>query len=606
MPREPTPETRWTGLGLAPGIAIAPLRLYKRDEPAIPERRLAEDEVEAETKRLETALLHTRQELLDIRARLAELGGEGAAIFEAHLLTVDDPAIVEDILRHICDSRECAERAVILTAERYAALFRDMEDDYLRERATDVRDVARRILRNLAALPPAGAPPASPAAPSSAAPDAPVFPPSPCILAARDLSPSDTVALHRPNVLGIVLANGSPTSHVAILTRAMGIPAVTRVGDAFDILFDTAPCILDGTRGTLVLHPTPETLRRYNALRDSREAIRTRLEELRPLSATTLDGHHVPLLANIELPTDVPDVTRRGAEGVGLYRTEYLFLADEPNPDEQTQYLAYANAARTLAPAPVILRTVDLGGDKLTPELRRENESNPFLGWRAIRFCLARPDMFKAQLRAILRAGALNPNLSLMYPMVSRLGEVLAANALLAECKAELAAAGIPHNPSIRVGIMVEIPSAALSAAELAKHVDFFSIGTNDLTQYTLAVDRGNEHVANLYDPAHPAVLRLVKMTIDAATAASIPVGLCGEMAGNPLYALLLVGLGTSELSVTPLLVPIVKEVIRNATLAQCRDLAERALLLPTGDEVRDLCRDLLSRVAPHILKLTD
>lgn len=596
-PVEPLPpaaapaETVLTAMPLAPGIAIAPLRFHAPDEPDVPVRRIAPEAVRAETERLEKALLATRDELHALRT---SLGGDSAAIFDAHLLAVDDPDFLARIHREICDGKVCAEHAVARAGAYFADRFSKMEDDYLKERANDIRDVVRRIVHALAA----------PAAGGGAAVPAVAGPPA--ILVARELTPSEAMNLRGSGVAGLVVESASPTSHVAILTRALGIPAVTRLSSPIAALPEGAQAVLDGTRGTLTIRPAEATLSEKAREKAVADALRGRLAALKGEPCRLVDGKRVMLEANLDMPRDAEEALQGGAEGVGLYRTEYLFLDGSGIPGEETQFAAYAHIARLFAPRRVVLRTLDLGGDKLAGNLHPGMESNPFLGWRAIRLCLGREDIFRPQLRAMLRASALNPNLEIMYPMISRAGEIDRANALLAECKEELRREGKEFNENVSIGVMVEIPAAALTARDLARKVAFFSIGTNDLTQYTLAVDRGNEQVAHLYDPLHPAVLRLIAETIEAGEAAGIETGVCGEMAGRALYAPLLVGMGAKSLSASPRNLPTVKAVLRALDSTECRELARAALQSADGAATKERCRALVARRAPELLPLVD
>jgi phosphotransferase system enzyme I (PtsI) len=390
------------------------------------------------------------------------------------------------------------------------------------------------------------------------------------------------------------------------MARAMDLPAIVGLRGACNKLTDGDPVILDGVRGLLVLHPSPARETDYGRIARSRAIIQKRLTTLKDEAAITLDGHAVALAANIEMPADMEAVWARGARGVGLFRSEYLFLTSGGDPSEERQYKAYADVARQTLPESAIIRTLDLGGDKLPATVKLPEESNPFLGWRAIRLCLDRPATFKAQLRAILRASAHNPKLRIMYPMISSAAEVDRANALLEECKSELAAARLAFNPDIEVGVMIEIPSAALTADLIAPKVKFFSIGTNDLVQYTLAVDRGNERVAHLYEPTHPAVLKLIRLTVEASHRHGIWTGVCGETAGNPVLTPLLIGLGVDELSASPGAVPLVKDVIRHIRFSEAQALAEASRGMATGAEVLEHCRALIRRAAPEILELAE
>ena len=589
MPTERNLEFK--GIGVSSGVIAGAVLLLKNDDEPLPEYAITSEDVSREMIRLEAALIDTRRQLNDIQRRVGEaMGTESAGIFEAHLQVVDDPGFVDEVYRDVRGKRVNVEKVLADVSERFAQTLSKMEDDYLRERAADIRDVSRRILRNLmggggnllAGLE------------------------TPRLLVARDIAPSEMAAFDRHKILGVATELGSPTSHTAIMARAMELPAIVGLRGICERLADGDRAILDGVRGVLVLHPTAAREEDYGRIARSRAVIQKRLGGLRDEAATTLDGHAVELSANIEMPGDVKAVLARGARGIGLFRSEYLFLANAGEPDEEHQYRAYAEVAGQIMPEGVIVRTLDLGGDKLPVLGKKTAESNPFLGWRAIRLCLGRVATFKTQLRAILRASAHNPRLRIMYPMVSSAGEVDQANAILEECKAELEAAGVPFNRAVEVGVMIEIPSAALTADLIAPKVKFFSIGTNDLVQYTLAVDRVNERVAYLYEPTHPAVLRLIRMTVEASHRHGIWTGVCGEMAGNPILVPLLLGLGVDELSASPGAIPLVKDVIRRIRHSEAVDLAEASRGLATGAEVMDLCRALVGRAAPEILELAE
>ncbi len=584
-------ELELRGIGVSPGIAAGPVLLLQGDDLPLPEYAIAAEEVPREMLRLEEALIATRRQLHDIQRRVEDaLGSESAGIFEAHLQVVDDPSFVDEIFRDLRDKRKNVEKILFDAAERYARTLRQMEDDYLRERATDIRDVTRRILRNLA----------------GGGVDWLAGLDSPRVLVARDLAPSEMVAFDRRKILGVVTELGSPTSHAAIMARAMDLPAIVGLHAVCEKARDGDRVILDGVRGVLVLRPSPAREEDYGRIARGRIVIQKRLATLKDEPAVTRDGHAVALSANIEMPADVEAAWARGARGIGLFRSENLFLASGGDPSEERQYEAYAEVARRIMPESAIIRTLDLGGDKMPASVKLPDEANPFLGWRAIRLCLDRPVLFKTQLRAILRASAHNPNLRIMYPMISSAAEVDRANALLEECKAELAAAGLAFNAAVEVGVMIEIPSAALTADLIAPKVKFFSIGTNDLVQYTLAVDRGNERIAQLYEPTHPAVLQLIRHTVEVSHRHGIWTGVCGEAAGNPILAPLLLGIGVDELSASPGAVPLVKDVVRQIRYAEAQDLAEAARGMATGAEVLELCRALVRRVAPEILELAE
>jgi len=585
----PLKELEFKGIGVSRGIVSGPVLLLNVDEPPLPDLDISPEQIPLELSRLEQALAETRQQLHEIQERVGEaMGSESAGIFEAHLHVLDDPTFWEEVFRELKEKNQNIERILLEVSERYAQTLLEMEDDYLRERAADIRDVTRRLLKNLV----------------GAGGDLLGGLSSPHILVAHDIAPSDMAAMDCQHILGIVTELGSATAHSAILARAMELPAIVGMGGICSELTDEDRVIMDGVRGLLIQNPSPEREADYRQLSHSRAEIRSRLDALKGEEARTPDGHAVILSANIELSSDVPSVWSNGACGIGLYRSEYLYLINQGDPSEEVQYKAYTEVATQIMPESVIIRTLDLGGDKLPASLNLPEESNPFLGCRAIRLCLDRPDIFKVQLRALLRAAVHNPNLKIMYPMVSRVEEVDQANALLEACKGELETERIPFRANLEVGIMIEIPSAALIADHLAEKVSFFSIGTNDLVQYTLAVDRINERVAHLYEPTHPAVLQLIQLTVEASHRHGIWTGVCGEMAANPLLVPLLLGMGVDELSTSPSAVPLVKEVIRRIRFSEAQALMESARGMTTGPEVLAHCRALVQRVAPEILEL--
>lgn len=582
------PEIVLRGVGGSPGVVFAPVYRLSAEEVQFSERSLNPDEVQLEIDRFKVAVKDARRQIALIQKNIRRAVGQyDANIFDMHIMVLDDGAFFEETIRRIEQDRLNAEVAVRNVTNRYSEVLSAMEDQYLRERLSDVKDVARRVLRNLTGEKSHGLDGLT----------------KKSIVVAPDLSPSETASLRRGRVLGFVTDLGSTTSHTSIMARALGIPAVVGLGDVTSRLQTGDAVLMDGTEGVVILHPTEASLRKYNRLARQRATIQSGLARLRDLPAETKDGHRVVLSANIELLDEAGDVAKYGAEGVGLFRSEYLYIARESLPTEEDQLEAYRGVASRLAPQPVIIRTMDLGGDKFASTIKMSPEVNPFLGFRAIRFCLAQPAIFKTQLRAILRASA-HGKVLIMYPMISNVGEVIRANAILEECKAELRVEAIPFDEAIQVGVMIEIPSAALTADIISKHVSFFSMGTNDLVQYTLAVDRVNDRVAHLYEPTHPAVLRLMKTTIKAAHARGIWVGVCGQMAGDPLMTLLLLGLGIDELSMAPASVPAVKDLIRGATLVQAKRLAQTALRAESASEVLNACRELTAQVAPEILEL--
>jgi phosphotransferase system enzyme I (PtsI) len=518
--------------------------------------------------------------LADVCAKAeAESGAEHAAIFQAHALMLEDPELLEAVRTAIEEQGINAEAALSDAADMYAQMMESLDDEYLGARAADVRDVAARVLRTLLGE----------AAPLT------VSPTFPSIILACDLTPSDTVMLDKSLVLALCTAEGGATSHTAILARALGLPAVVGAGPLVLEVPDGAMLVVDGTDGALLVNPDEGTIEVYRGRQTAAAAVLAQAQKYAQEPATTLDGHRVQVVANVGNVEGARAALKAGAEGVGLLRTEFLYLERTHLPDEEEQYQAYRAIVDVFGDRPVILRTLDVGGDKDLPYLDLpHDEMNPFLGLRAIRLCLARPELLRPQLRAALRAGV-GRDLKMMFPMVATVAEVREARAILEKCRAELLGEGQPVATKTEVGIMVEVPAAAVMADRLAAEVDFFSIGTNDLSQYTLAADRTCALVAPLATGFHPAVLRLVREVIRAAHARGKWVGLCGELAGEPLAIPILLGLGLDEFSMNPPAIPLAKQVIRALTLDEARELAQTALEMDSPDEVRALVRARVS-----------
>jgi phosphoenolpyruvate-protein phosphotransferase (PTS system enzyme I) len=568
-------EIRFRGAGVSPGLARGVVHVVRDDLDDVPRYHIEPSQIGNEIARFETALVQTRVQILEMQQKIAEaIGAKDAAIFDAHLLVVEDRTLIDEVLRRLETERCNVEWVFQEVATNYAETLSKIDDPYLRERAVDMQDVTRRIVRNLQGKGPK-----------------PMFSATePHILVAHNLSPSDTASMDRQLVLGIATDLGSRTSHTAIIARSLNIPAVVGLHNATEKLETGQDVLLDGYTGVLIVDPTPETLSHYGEIQIKKGQFAKELRQLRETSSTTSDGRHIVLSANIELPSDVEAVAENGAEGIGLYRTEFLFVNRDTLPSEEEQYETYRKVAEQVKPNPLIIRTFDLGGDKLAAGVVDVgDEMNPFLGWRAIRFCLENIDIFKTQLRAILRASAAG-NVKIMFPMISGLEELRHAKAVLDECRHEIGHAKIDK---MEVGAMIEIPSAAISADTLAREVDFFSIGTNDLIQYTIAVDRVNERIAHLYEPTHPAVLRLLKMIADAAHANKIWVGVCGEMARDVVTIPILIGLGIDELSVGATSVPRVKMAVRSLAVPECEQLVEEVLRLQTSSEILARCLEL-------------
>ena len=566
-------EKRFSGIPAAPGIAHFPAFLRHEVDEEILSHPIDDADVEREIIRFEDALIATRVELLEIQQRIvAAIGSEDASIFDAHLLVVEDRTLIDEVLRMLERERLNVDYVFQQVAQKYCATLEAIDDPYLRERVVDIQDVTRRVIRNLL-----GKAPHNPAAHDHQH-----------IVVAHNLTPSDTAQLNRDLVCGFVTEIGSKTSHTAIMARSLEIPAIVGMQGICQNIQLGDDILIDGYNGLLILNPSMETLIEYGRIEQQKEEVVERLQLIRETESTTRDGKHIILSANVDLPDDLADIKASGAEGIGLYRTEFLYLNRDTCPDEEEQYGHYLRAAEESLPHSVIIRTLDIGGDKSSTSLLFEEEANPFLGCRAIRFCLENLDIFKIQLRAILRASTVG-NIRIMYPMISGLQELRRANAVLEDCKNELAAAGIPFQADIEVGIMIEIPSAVLVADHLAREVKFFSIGTNDLIQYTIAVDRLNDRIAHLYNPTHPSILRMIKMTVDAARAQNIWVGVCGEMAADILLTPILIGLGLEELSATGALVPRVKKAVQSLDSSTCRELVNTALTMDDSNAILDM-----------------
>ncbi|MFH1190198.1 MAG: phosphoenolpyruvate--protein phosphotransferase [Candidatus Omnitrophota bacterium] len=573
------------GIPASPGIISGKAFLYGREQYTITRRAVKDEQIPNELKRFKDALIQTRNEILDIKKRISEeMSAKHAQIFSAHLLVLEDSMLIEEVISKLKKEKLSIEYIFQDVLRRYIKVFSEMDDEYLKERISDINDVGRRILRNLI----------------GAKEDILGNLREKVIVIAYDLSPSDTATMHKKNVKGFATDIGGKTSHTAIMAKSLEIPAVVGIETLTKKVESGDEIIIDGTHGIVVLNPAPRTMKKYEQDREKFITFAKHLLELKDLPCITLDGKKVGLAANIEVPEDVPSVMAHGADGIGLYRTEYFYMNRRDLPTEEEQFRAYSSVAKRMKPKPVTVRTMDLGGDKFLSQLDVPQQMNPFLGWRAVRFCLARPDIFKAQLRAILRASVFG-KLRIMYPMISGIEELLQANAFLEESKKELKKEGLAFDDNMEVGAMIEVPSAALTSDILAKEADFFSIGTNDLIQYSLAVDRVNEKIAYLYEPTHPAILRLIKGVIDNGHKAGIWVGMCGEMGGDIIMTIILLGLGLDEFSTSPIATPEIKRVIRAVTISQAEEVAQGALGLSTGKEVDAYARKKLKEIVPDI-----
>ena len=568
---------RIQGISGSRGVAVGNVYRYIQEEIVIPDYTVADDKVEEEIGKFAAAMAATLKQLDTIRQKaLDEMGPEEAAIFEAHMQIAQDPSLSDGIKSLVESSHTNVVAATAQTIETFANIFLGMEDAYMRERGADIKDIGDRLMRNMLGMNPRGLSHIS----------------GEVILVAQDLAPSDTASLDKNVVKGIVTAAGGPTSHAAIMARTLEIPAVMGVGD-IESFVDGDKAVVLGTDGIVEMNPSDADWAEYTNQAAAFQEELKRLRESANLEATTTDGYHVELFGNIGKAKDAKNALTMGAQGIGLYRTEFLYMENDELPAEDVQFEEYKKVAQDMKGKPVIIRTMDIGGDKELKCLDLPSEMNPFLGYRAIRISLNRPDIFKVQLRALLRASAFG-DIHIMYPMIASVEEVKQANAMLDECKEELTAEGKEFNNDIKVGIMIEVPAAAVISPILAKYVDFFSIGTNDLCQYTLAVDRMNEAISSLYQPLHPGVLRLIKHVIDASHEQGKFTGMCGELASDPVATMILLGLGLDEFSMTASSIPLIKNILRSVSKAECEEVANKALTMDTAEEITGYAKSVL------------
>ncbi|MDZ7374419.1 MAG: phosphoenolpyruvate--protein phosphotransferase [candidate division KSB1 bacterium] len=577
---------RLRGLPVSPGIAIGSVFLVAQEVPQAGARRLSAAEVAAERDRFLRAVEAAQREIRDLREHLAKsLGEQGAAIFDMHELLLTDQAVVEATVRRIERDLLNAEHVFTEIMERHERTLEESRSELFQQRAADVRDVKRRVLRHLVGdrrtaltkLPEVG------------------------IVVARELTPSDTAAMDPKRVLGFATDLGGKTSHAAIMARALRIPAVVGLHCLTALAQPGDTIIVDGLSGEVVVRPRPSTLEQFRRRQQQYLRFTASLEKIRDLPCRTLDGKDVELSANIELPEELESLRHFGAYGIGLYRTEYLYLAKPGPPTEEELYQEFARVVKAMRPHSVIIRTLDIGGDKKPDWMPFPEEQNPFLGLRGVRLCFEREELFRTQLRAILRAGT-HGAVKILFPMISSLTDFRRCKAFVDQAREELRREGKPFAEKVELGVMVEVPSAAIAADVLAREADFLSIGTNDLIQYTLAVDRGNEHIAEMYRSFDPAVLRLIKETIEKGHRSGVWVGMCGEMAGDPLATLLLLGLGLDEFSVSPVMLLEIKRMIRSVTFAEAEQVARWAMELATAQEVEEFLSEVVRRRFPDIL----
>lgn len=561
------------GIPVSPGVAIAPAFVLRTSETMPTRRRIPRSAVGAEQQRYRDSLAAAREELDHVVGQTG-LGEAVTSIAASHREFLSDPTLIREIESAIENGPSPADWAVASVFNRWVEIFKGLEDEFFRQRYVDLVDLKRRLLRQLVHL----------VEPEQPTPD------EPRVLVALDLTPTETAQLDRQSILAFATEMGGATSHTAIVAKSLSIPAVCGLGGALDLIAPDAMLIVDGEAGTVIVDPDESAIQHYRRRREQLARRRKMLRRTATLPAETPDGWPVGVFANVEFPFEVREAVAAGADGIGLYRTEFLYSGAGAIPDEEQHLAAYREALEALKGRTLTIRTFDFGADKFAKELGMHEEANPFLGCRSIRYCFARPEIFRTQLRAILRASA-EGRISVMFPMISEITEMRRARTMLGQVEDELRAANLPFDPNIHVGAMVEIPSAAVTADHLAKEADFFSIGTNDLTQYSLAVDRTNERVAALFRPSNPGVLRLLRHVVREGTNAGRRVSVCGEMASERPYTLLLLGLGVRHFSVAPGAVPEVKQVVRSVTRHDAEEVAEHALSLATPEEVDDyLC----------------
>jgi phosphoenolpyruvate-protein phosphotransferase (PTS system enzyme I) len=573
------------GIGASPGIAIGASYVLDRTRIKPVERKIAACDVEEEIRAFRDAVSVSKKQLEDVKQGVADRRlAEHLHIIDTHLLIMEDQLLVDDSIALIENELINAEGALKRTLDKFRTVFDAIEDEYLRERRSDIDSVGERLLRNLI-----GADEHSLAELERKS-----------IIVAHDLSPADTMQMDKNRVIGFMTDVGGRTAHTAILARSLGIPAVVGLESATALVREGLPVIIDGTSGTVILNPSKATFKEYLEKKQQYEYLEQELLSYRELAAETLDGYRITLRGNVELAEEVDSALREGAKGVGLYRTEFLFMNRPGIPDEEEQYLAYREVVERMAPHPVTIRTLDVGGDKLVSDIDLSDEANPALGLRAIRFSLQEGTLFNDQLRAILRASA-HGKVRILFPMITGLAEIRRCKELVEKIKLALSTEGYPFDADIQLGIMVETPSAVLIAELLAQEVDFLSVGTNDLIQYCLAIDRGNEHVAYLYEPLHPAVLRALQMVCRAGQSAGIEVAICGEMAAEPLYALVLLGLGFDELSMNAPSIPRVKRIIRQIRRIEAVELVTELLQFGTAPEVARRLQEEMQQRFPGV-----
>jgi phosphotransferase system enzyme I (PtsI) len=572
------------GIGASPGIIIGKAYLVERFKVRLPQKRISPEQVEEEVQRFFNAIQESRNQLTEIKEKILDTEvRKHSFILDVHLMILDDEMLLQDTVDTIRKKKVNTEWALDLTLEKLDTAFQAIEDEYLRERRSDLHYVSARIFRNLLGK----------------KHDDITKIKGKVIVVAHDLSPADTLQMNLKHVAGFITDIGGKVSHTAILSRSLGIPAVVGLEVATSLINGGDLLIIDGETGEVVINPTEEVSQSFLERKRRIKSFEREILKYAYLPAETRDGVRVRLQANIEMVEEISSAKMHGAEGIGLYRTEILYLNRKDLPTEEEHLQIYRRLAEDIYPATATIRTLDIGGDKFLPDYSKNNEMNPALGLRAIRFSMKEIDIFKTQLRGILRASA-HGKLRILFPMISGIEEIRQAKAILGEVKKELARAKVPFDQEIEIGAMIEIPSASVTADLLAQEVNFFSIGTNDLIQYALAVDRINEHVSYLYEPLHPAILRIIRGVVQSAHQVGIPVAICGEMAAEPTYALILLGMGLDEFSMNPVSIPKVKKVLRMSRFEETRSLIEQLFQFPTASEIESFVRNWMAKRFPE------
>lgn len=563
------------GIAASPGIAIGKVFLFEEDEFIIKKKDLSEEGIKKDIVRFRAAIIKVKEEMHGISKSVSEkLGKKHSRLFDAYAMMMEDPLLKDDIIRMVTKERVNVEYAVQFVINKISQSFLTINDEYLRERGRDIIDVGKKILRSLVGM----------------ERDSLKNITSEVIVVAHNLSPSDTISMRKNRVTGFAVDVGGKTSHTAILANSLGIPAVVGLKNITQHVKPDDMLIIDGIQGLVIINPDEITIKNYEREKKKFLDAGSELSKIRDLAAVTVDGHAIELSANIEIPDELTMVYNSGSAGIGLYRTEFLYLNRSDYPSEEEQYLQYAEVAKNVMPYSVIIRTLDIGADKLNPSIEHQMERNPFMGLRAVRYCLKHQDIFKTQLRAVLRA-SMDGKLKILFPMISGVDELRQVKQIFATTQNEMRNEGIPFNENIKIGIMIEVPSAAIIGDLLAKEVDFFSIGTNDLIQYLIAVDRVNENVADLYNPVHISVLRMIKKIIEDGHKEGKWVGMCGEMASDPSFTKILIGLGIDELSMSVVSIPKVKSIIRSISYSAAKELADEIMLTDEQEEIKNIIR---------------